>query len=279
MYNPSVYFGGSEASNDKIQIRGGGGEVLRSYWSDYFNKIGVADGFVGKNGYGNWKDYIGIFNKLVSRSLIGNIDKYKKVQDDFVNELLAMNKDSANETLEEHYFFHRNRYHFGHLRSSLTSGNICYMPLSNKFLFMASRKMSFEERSKGKLLYDLILKANSDLDKVEYESEGWGWESSDVNKKRNKAIRKEVESSFYPNSKMVQNSSLPFFAKGDFLKNKHYEISEEIRGNDCFSFINDKLFNFLKNKVDNKDSSQVVQKLSSVLDAASKARVNTIWLY
>lgn len=281
MYGPSIFSSNAERFRKSIQIRGGGGEVLRSYWTDYLSKTGISDSFVGANGYGNWKDFTFLFNKLVSRSLVRGEGLYKEIQNSFINELLSMNKNTANETLEEHYFLHRNRYHFGHLRSSLLAGNICYMPLSNKFLLLASRKLSFSSRAQGKLLHDIILRSEYALDKVEYEAGGWPWENNDANQKRYHVPKKEVNSDFYKPSKISHGSSLPFFSKVDFLKSKFFSVSEEVRDNESFSFIGDDLYKFLSVKVENGDKSspQVIQKLSSVLDAASFHSVNVVWLY
>src|SRR5699024_6541268 len=75
------------------------------------------------------------------------------------------------EKLNELYRRTRNRTHFGHVRQSGSTNNYAFHPLSNQYFHQASRMLSFEERSTGKLVRDLFLLNEPSLLNLPFENE------------------------------------------------------------------------------------------------------------
>lgn len=171
LFTPSQYLVYDNKWNEEVQLRGGGGGLYKSTWGEYIKNSYINKWLVGSDL--SLKEDAGIiFKKLVpEKGLPQNI--YSSSQEVFINSLsnTIENNESSNvySALDIHHVSYRNRSHFGHLRNSEAQGKVVFYPLINEHFYNASLLLSDEERSQGKLVFDIIEHCFSELNEYPYD--------------------------------------------------------------------------------------------------------------
>ncbi|WP_368928938.1 hypothetical protein [Alcaligenes faecalis] len=162
-YRTSVTYGGSY-----VELAGGCGEVLRGFWGEYFKNINygskIYENRFNKKKCGNY-----VFAALVKKNARLE-DYYQDSLSWFGGEIEQIDGQDFFEAIDNHYFLHRNRYHFGNQRDSWRAGKLLYYPLGKKEFFQASKSVSSDLKMKGKLVFDIINHNKSELHGFDYET-------------------------------------------------------------------------------------------------------------
>lgn len=153
-----------------VTLRGGGGELLRATEGgaimDRRLNNDHKDG-LSQEESANWFANFYLNGSPVIQELIEPTRRhlssafYKRSTPDFM------------ESMNEYYFAHRNRAHFGTSRKEFHANDINLHPLSNTYFKSAAKAMKLEERSNGDLVRKLFKKLNSQLLEIPFESQRW----------------------------------------------------------------------------------------------------------
>jgi len=172
LYSPS-FFAPVPTRVESLTVFGGGGEVLRSFWSAFVKRIAVGER-ISNTKASSKNDARRFFRSLVSSQLAGVAESAEI----FAEEITKIPGDGFLEKIDNHYALHRNRCHFGHLREASERGTAIYSALSAPQFRSASRGLSFTDRASGRVIYDIIQRTSPELNTVEFESGDWPWLAS-----------------------------------------------------------------------------------------------------
>lgn len=151
-------------SDLKVTFRGGGGELLRSTLTG----DRISEQIL--NGTQELTPELGFTAWYMSKSPVAT-EEHPLIQEYVSTTFKSVPGNSLIEKLNELYRRTRNRTHFGHVRQSGSTNNYAFHPLSNQYFHQASRMLSFEERSTGKLVRDLFLLNEPSLLNLPFENE------------------------------------------------------------------------------------------------------------
>ncbi|MBN9023897.1 MAG: hypothetical protein J0H08_17795, partial [Rhizobiales bacterium] len=91
----------------------------------------------------------------------------------FAECLLAVPGDTIGEKLDNHYLFFRNRMHFGLRAFHAYDAQSAWMPLVSPSLLLASRKIPWDQRRDGKVIFDVLARLAPELNFFPYEGKPW----------------------------------------------------------------------------------------------------------
>jgi hypothetical protein len=87
--------------------------------------------------------------------------------------LLALPGESIGEKLDNHYTFFRNRMHFGLCAFHAHDAQSAWMPLVSPSLLLASRRIPWDQRRDGKVIFDVLARLAPELNFFPYEGKPW----------------------------------------------------------------------------------------------------------
>lgn len=154
-----------------IDLYGGGGETFRTFWSVFFeNLVALKDV--------NWSPEQAVANARAvfrwlypERNLAGQVRR--NAEEKFVSDLNLGRYRSFADAIDAHYTRFRNRGHFATARSSVESNVWTSLPLSQPEFVRASELLSLGDRRDGRVLFDIIERTESSLNRIEFESGPW----------------------------------------------------------------------------------------------------------
>lgn len=156
------------ASDLHIEIAGGVGDAFRSPWGNYLRKLKRGPEILKVN------NNIGLAANLVFSLLVKKNEKllniFNESQKLFTKEIMDIGGETFFEAIDNHYLCHRNRYHFGNHKQAIEDGVLLYYPLAVKEFIYASKLLSYEDRSKGKMSFDIINILDKSLHSFGYET-------------------------------------------------------------------------------------------------------------
>lgn len=171
-FQPAFYAHEYEGSDFKIQFRGAGGEIYRTYWSEVFKGYTNAYKRIQNTKETVRQDAAVIFNALVpSKGMSPEI--FDAARDIFIGCMDDMPGECFLQKSDQHYAFLRHRFHFSHGNRGLRLAELMYLPLMDKHFYLASRKLSDSDKSKGKMIFDIVDRLNPYLNLIEYDSSVW----------------------------------------------------------------------------------------------------------
>lgn len=166
--NFSRYCTSTTHNGNYVELVGGCGEVLRGFWAEYFKKINYGSKIESEKLNKRKCGYY-VFSALVNKR-----PELKSYYEDsiswFMDEMAGIEGEDFFDSIDNHYFLHRNRYHFGNYRDSWRSGKLLYYPLGRKEFFQASKMIGSDLKSQGKVVFDIIGNNKMDLHRFPYES-------------------------------------------------------------------------------------------------------------
>ncbi|URW82468.1 hypothetical protein NBV64_17355 [Alcaligenes sp. DN25] len=257
--NLSRFYTSLYPNGSYVELVGGCGEVLRGFWSDYFKKISYSSR-IESDRLNKRKCGYYVFSALVGRN-----SKLKSYYDDsmswFMDNISKIDGEDFYEAIDNHYFLHRNRYHFGNYRDAWRSGKLLYYPLGKKEFFQASKMIDSKLKSKGQVVFDIIKSNKAELHRFPYESPfGFSYDipgggfirvPHDVSKKKKKDFLDDFQLKKSINKDIYRISSF------DLKKNLSKKFSNNIdvcRSNDVLnSFFENNIFNFQPDSWSAKD--------------------------
>ena len=259
--------GSTSDEDNEIQIRGGGGELLRtsSYYKDVLKKTKKIGDI--KNNSDSVKDDLSI---LFNTICVGNKDSLKHAQSQafFIDYVNSNRGKNIEEKLNYRYYLERNNRHFGHHREKLATGKRTFFPLANPYWYSAEKDISFEELKDRKLveilyssfdkeLLDFPFTGQKGCENIEFEND------LDLYKefmKNNKSVRKPIT------SKSSSSLDIYDYIKTDALRMIDMITDYSIEGQDMFD---DKIKRYLIKKMEfrNSVSLSAYMKVRSVFDS------------
>lgn len=148
-----------------LHLSGGCGEVVSSTAKvEWLRKLGVKlDGLSKKavQKYCKVATELNVLSKLEAASVCEMWNEWEK--DEEFSDL--------DDALNWFYLKYRNRVHFGFNQLSRAHGEFTVFPLMSRNLYLASLKLSEQQRLEGKLVYDVISSLNPRLALLPYDSE------------------------------------------------------------------------------------------------------------
>ena len=171
-FTPSFYTYEYEGSNLKIQFRGAGGEIYRAYWSKVIRGFETLSKRIKNTESEVSNDCSLVFNSLVQSGIVDS-DLYSSARDIFVDIVKEMPGKNFDQKIDQHYNFLRHRFHFAHGIRGLNTGELMYLPLIDRRLYLASRKLNDADKASGKMVFDIVDRTNPYLNLIEYDSSVW----------------------------------------------------------------------------------------------------------
>jgi hypothetical protein len=154
-----------------IDLYGGGGETFRTFWSVFFENL-VALKDVDWSPEQEAANARSVFRWLYpERNLEGALRR--NAEEQFVSDLNLDHYQSFADAIDAHYTRFRNRGHFATARSSVESNVWTGLPLSQPEFVKASEFLSLDDRRDGRILFDIIERTESKLNRIEFESGLW----------------------------------------------------------------------------------------------------------
>jgi hypothetical protein len=150
------------ARQRSIRLTGGCGEIYRSFWSRWLSRV-LAQAKPDKT-----------IEALFERLLPGYPATHRGVTAAvFAESILSLPGETAVEKLDNHYLFFRNRMHFGMRAQRIQVGRLSWLPLVSPALLLASRKLPWDHRRTGKVLFDVLDRLAPELNFFKYEGDPW----------------------------------------------------------------------------------------------------------
>jgi hypothetical protein len=145
-----------------IRLTGGCGEVYRSFWSRWLSRA-LAQAKPDDT-----------INAVFDRVLPDYPSAHRhSAADAFARAIMSLPGDTAIEKLDNHYLFFRNRTHFGMRAQRIQVKGISWSPLVSPSLFLASRKLPWDQRRTGKVLFDVLDRLAPELNFFKYDGDPW----------------------------------------------------------------------------------------------------------
>lgn len=160
-------------SGPRVELAGGGGELYRSHF-----------GSQTLNGYPAWAklmlggkegvrhDLETLFDVMCSAETIP-AEIHTRAKRAFVNTMDTGYGQSALDAVDSFYPLQRNRHHFGQIRMARLEGKLTLYPLAQPEFFWAHNAMQSEERTQGRLLFDLMKLGDPYLNAIPFEHGQW----------------------------------------------------------------------------------------------------------
>lgn len=254
LFSPSQHLVYSCDWGDEVQLRGGGGGLFKSTWGEYIRGSYVNEKLTG--GVETLESDAGILFDQLNHSKGVPEEAYESGKKMFVASLKDLSADTVvpniYNVLDTHYISYRNRSHFGHIRSSWSQGKKVFYPLVNEFFYEASMLLSEEERTKGKLVFDIIEKTFPELNDYPYDD---GYHELIKIKSRYKEVAEESSSmeDFYHAQRLNKKSEKGVFsgAPYDVAYEEHKFIEQS----------SDEVFSSLGGGFDNKKFAKYFSSL------------------
>ena len=143
---------------ENVTLSGGSGELLRPFWSSAFNLPSRIN------------DMCSILNKISRPGTISIPQEFREQALRQVrSELESMPGRTAIEKLDAHYFFFRNRTHFGMRAFSTYHEHLTVFPLLSKALVAAGWRCSEDERGNPAIPRDFLRKLHPVLASLPFE--------------------------------------------------------------------------------------------------------------
>ena len=152
-----------------IEIRGAAGETFRG-----FDAVKTLKAYPILE---NTPDSFDNDVRRVVKGLYGDSflseDFEQDAEDAVREELNCLGGATITEALHRRYAVYRNRSHFGHVRASMSLGQIPILPLSQPEFVQAAGYLSEGERYDNMVAFDLIEASYPDLNVLEFDKGGW----------------------------------------------------------------------------------------------------------
>lgn len=143
---------------ENVTLSGGGGELLRPFWSSAFNLTSQIN------------DMYSILNEISRPGAISIPQELREqVLQQVSSELESLPGKTAIEKLDAHYFFFRNRTHFGMRAFSTYHEHLTVFPLLSKALVAAGWRCSEDERGNLAIPRDFLRKLHPVLASLPFE--------------------------------------------------------------------------------------------------------------
>ena len=152
-------------------VRGGGGEILRSF--DGYTQVGARfREYSSNNPRSALDEATWVAQQYLPAAKFDDAVR-EGARERFARFYSESQGESPEERMNSYYFRTRNRAHFGHHRATLASRDVMIHPLSNPFLLRASRLLPFERRAEGDLVMDIFRRSAPQLLRYPFESSKW----------------------------------------------------------------------------------------------------------
>jgi len=145
-----------------VRFTGNCGEIYSAFWSKWLGKT------LAKSSSNDTLD--AIFGRVAPMLAFKH---HKPAKSAFFECILELPGDSLGEKLDNHYLFYRNRAHFGLRAYPIQVDVVPWAPLVSPSLLLASRKLSWEIRQRGKVMFDVLDRLAPELNLFKYESGPW----------------------------------------------------------------------------------------------------------
>lgn len=193
-FNFTKYAAKLPLKDQYIELAGGCGEVLRGFWADYFRNIRRGEQIKELS-----KDKLKASN-LVFDIIVPKHPKLSQLHAEakkiFSKEVVDTEGDSFFESIDNHYFNHRNKYHFSNHEYYFKTGMLLYFPLAVKEFYLASKMLPHSERANGRLVFDIISEVDNSLHSFGYESDfKFQYETPEI-ERSNINVRSEYKRNF-----------------------------------------------------------------------------------
>ncbi len=145
----------------EIAIGGANGEIYRTFWGAVVTRQLATQSTVK-----------GFADSLVSSSAIKSFyskDQLQLLVSALSDELDSLPGDSLREKIEDHYLFHRNRAHCGLRGFTFYHDRLTWYPLQSADLLGASRAIGYDERSKNRVIFDVLRELHPVLTDLRFE--------------------------------------------------------------------------------------------------------------
>ena len=172
-----------------LAIRGGGGDMLRVFTSNqrmharYLRAVQNED---PPRAVSRWR------GQTAARASSAIPELQRFVRTAVIESFKPFDSRGSQTALDDHYFHYRNRYHFGHHRTSSQNGESVLHLLSEPWIHRASTLVDSEYKEQGGVVGDMFRILGADLLDFAFESQEWteklnpksaqaptnGWENS-----------------------------------------------------------------------------------------------------
>lgn len=160
-----------------IDFYGGGGEMFRGYFGVKHEKAypKFARSLSDSTKKLDFRSQLAVLFDVLSNADGMTPTDYQRGKQVFIDSLAHgyVEGDSAKELLDRFYVLQRSRTHHSVLRSAMTVGTLTVSPLCQPEFFMANQCLSNEERSWGKLQFDIIETIEPLLNEVSLNNDRW----------------------------------------------------------------------------------------------------------
>lgn len=152
-----------------MTLSGGLGELYRSFWVPQLPRH-IAD----KKGA---TDFAASLVRTATSEEFASMEVLDGVIEALAAEIESLPGSSLAEKVDNHYLFHRNRYHMGMRGFSTLHERLTWLPLASSHLFTASRLIPLEERSAGRVIHDVMEAIDPDMLSIRFDG---GYPFNDV---------------------------------------------------------------------------------------------------
>ncbi|MCY1290416.1 hypothetical protein D9M70_395600 [compost metagenome] len=164
-------------NRSELAVGGANGEIYRSFWCDVVSR------------HLNMHDTVADFSQsLVNSSAIPSFydkERLQSVTSIVAEELDSLQGRTISEKIEEHYLFHRNRAHCGLRGFTFYHDRLTWYPLQAADLLSASRAISFSDRAKNRVIFDVLERLHPVLPELRF---GGGNPFNDLPRVQNRLI-------------------------------------------------------------------------------------------
>ncbi len=145
-----------------VRLSGGCGEIYRSFWSQWLSRA-LAEAKPHET-----------IDVVFERLLPDYPQAHRRAAAAaFADCILSLPGETAVEKLDNHYLFFRNRTHFGMRAREIQVTGFSWAPLVSPALLLASRKLPWDQRRTGKVLFDVLDRLAPELNHFKYDGDPW----------------------------------------------------------------------------------------------------------
>ncbi|MCV7622475.1 hypothetical protein M3B60_006815 [Micrococcus luteus] len=152
-----------------MTLSGGLGELYRAFWSPQLHRH-IEDKKAAT-------DFAASLVHTVTSKEFAGMEVLDGVIEALAAETESLPGSSLAEKVDNHYLFHRNRFHMGMRGFSTLHERLTWLPLASAHLFTASRLIPFEERSTGRVIRDVMEAIDPDMLSIRFDG---GYPFNDV---------------------------------------------------------------------------------------------------
>ncbi len=149
----------ARGENVLIALSGGGGEIVTKTANvEWIRKFATQLDEGRRDNFTMFLAALRHYSKLSS-----DFEDNAELTSSIRRQISIIGGDDADDFLNRFYLRFRNRVHFGMNFISVFHGRKLLFPLQSKYLYLASGKLSLEDRSSGRVIYDFIKSSKPEL--------------------------------------------------------------------------------------------------------------------